>query len=83
MRLWGTLEGLESRKYDLMSRIINDLNTDDNNLLENSVLKTLKGYFVNSMRANPSFLTDSPQLWERAKFLREFSSSMVFESIAL
>ena len=43
-RSGATLEGLESRKNDLMSRIKNDLNTDDKNLLENSDLKDLKTF---------------------------------------
>ena len=35
----ATLEGLENRKKDLLSRIKNDLNIDEKNLLINSDLK--------------------------------------------
>jgi len=40
----ATLEGLESRKKDLMSRIKNDLNIDDKDLLINSDLKDFKNF---------------------------------------
>ena len=40
----ATLEGLESRKKDLMSRIKNDLNIDDKDLLINSDLKDFKTF---------------------------------------
>ena len=43
-RSGATLEGLENRKKDLMSRIKNDLNIDDKNLLINSDLKDLKNF---------------------------------------
>ena len=39
-RSGATLEGLENRKKDLINALKNDLNIDENNLLDNSDLKT-------------------------------------------
>ena len=43
-RSGATLEGLENRKKDLLSRIKNDLNIDEKNLLINSDLKNLTAF---------------------------------------
>ena len=43
-RSGATQEGLENRKKDLISRIKNDLDIDEKNLLENSDIKDLETY---------------------------------------